>query len=447
MSPNDHVRYGGCMKSLALILSLLLYLGGSVVSQTKLTVIKCGKLIDGKSDTPLENVDILIEGNKIKEVGKNVSIPSGAKVIDLSGVTVLPGLIDAHTHILLQGDITAEDYAVQILKESIPYRALRASLSCKTSLLNGFTTLRDMGTEGSMYADVDLKKAINNGIIEGPRLFVSGRAINSTGHYLLSNKEYAWEWKVPKGIIEITGADGARRAVREESSYGADWVKIYADRSYFQLPDGSFGSLQNFTPEELNALGDETAMHRKKMAAHAVTRDGIIPAIKAGAASIEHGFGIDDECIKLMVEKGIYWCPTIYVNAWVAEGRAATGSPINKVFGEALPAAFNKALKAGVKITFGTDAGGFDWTENEAKEFSYMVKWGMTPMQAIKAATTVAAELLDMKGKIGEVSPGAFADIVAMKEDPLKNIGALERIGFVMKDGKVYRNVIQEGVR
>jgi imidazolonepropionase-like amidohydrolase len=433
------------MKALTILL-VMLAVAHVGFAQGPVTAIKCGRLIDGRSDTAIESAVILIEGNRIKEVGKNLTIPRNAKIIDLSNATVLPGLIDAHTHILLQGDITAEDYAVQILKESIPYRALRASLSCKTALLNGFTTLRDMGTEGSMYADVDLKKAINNGVIDGPRLFVSGRAINSTGHYLLPNKEYAWEWKVPKGLIEITGANEARRAVREEISYGADWVKVYVDRSYYQLPDGSFRSLQNFTSEELNALGDETLMHRKKMSAHAVTRDGIIPAIKAGAASVEHGFGIDDECIRLMVEKGIYWCPTIYVNVWVAEGRAAAGSTINKVFSEVLPATFSKALKAGVRIAFGTDAGGFDWTENEAKEFSYMVKWGMT-MQAIKAATTVAAELLDMKGKIGEISPGAFADIVAVKADPLKNISTLEKVGFVMKDGRVYKSEIFENAQ
>jgi imidazolonepropionase-like amidohydrolase len=429
------------MKTLATILLLLatLQIG---IAQGSITAIKCGKLIDGKSDTAIENAVIVIEGNKIKEVGKNVSIPANAKVIDLSKATVMPGLIDAHTHVLLQGDITSEDYDVQLLKQSIAYRALRGSLSCKLSLLNGFTTLRDLGTEGAMYADVDLKKAINKGIIDGPRLFVAGRAINSTGHYPMSNRDYTWEWKVPKGLIEITGTTEARRAVREEISYGTDWVKIYADRSYYRLPDGSFHSLPNFTVEEINALGDETAMHHKKMSAHAVTPDGILPAIRAGAASIEHGFGMDDECIKLMVEKGIYWCPTIYVNEFVAEGRAAVGSVMNKVFTETLPATFSKALKAGVKITFGTDAGGFDWTENEAKEFSYMVKWGMTPMQAIKAATTVAAELLDMKGKIGEISPGAFADIVASKDDPLKNISVLEHIGFVMKDGKVYKSEI-----
>lgn len=427
------------MKPFAAVLIILaaIQLGSA---QTQTTAIKCGRLIDGKSDTPLENVIILVEGNKIKEVGKNVKIPATATVIDLSSATVLPGLIDAHVHVMLQGDITAEDYDVQLLKQSIAYRALRASLSCKTALLNGFTTLRDLGSEGSMYADVDVKKAINRGIIDGPRMFVAGRAINSTGHYPLSNRDYTWEWKVPKGTIEVTGPVEVRRAVREEISYGADWIKVYFDRGYYRLPDGSFRSLSNFDAEELSALGDEVALHHRKMSGHAVTRDGIIPAIKAGVASIEHGFGMDDECIKLMVEKGVYWCPTIYVNMWVAEGRAAAGSMMNKVFTETLPATFNKALKAGVKIAFGTDAGGFDWTENEAKEFSYMVKWGMTPMQAIKAATTVPAELLEMSGKIGEVTPGAFADIVAAKEDPLKNISSLEHIGFVMKDGKVYKN-------
>ncbi|MBL7994140.1 amidohydrolase family protein, partial [bacterium] len=218
------------------------------------TAIKCGRLIDGKKDQPVENAIILIEGNTIKQVGQNLSIPKGAEIIDLSGYTVLPGLIDGHTHVLLQGDITEEDYAEQILKESIPYRTLRASLACKIALMNGFTTLRDVETEGAMYADVDLKKAINNGVIDGPRLYVSGRAINTTGHYILSNKTYAWELHMPKGVQEITGADEARRAVREQISYGIDWIKIYADRGYYRVPDGSFRSIPNFTSEEIAAI-------------------------------------------------------------------------------------------------------------------------------------------------------------------------------------------------
>lgn len=423
------------------IVRILVLIPGIVFySQAQLTAIKCGKLIDGKSDKPMENVIVLVEGNKIKEVGKNVTIPSNASLIDLSNATVLPGLIDAHTHVLLQGDITSEDYDAQLLKESIPYRTLRAAVACKTALMNGFTTLRDLETEGAMYADVDLKKAINNGVIDGPRMFVATRAISTTGRYGLSNRDYAWELRMPKGVQEITGADEARRAVREQVSYGADWIKIYADGSYYRLPDGSFRSIPNFSTDEINAIGDQARTLRKRLSAHAVTRDGILYAINAGASSIEHGFAMDDECIKVMVQKGIYWCPTIYVIVYVAEGRAAAGNAINKIMLEMFPTVFNKALKAGVKIAFGTDAGGFDWKENQAKEFSYMVKWGMTPMQAIKSATSVAADLLDQSGKLGEISAGAFADIVAVKEDPLKDIGVLEKLSFVMKDGKVYKN-------
>ena len=410
----------------------------------QVTAIKCGVLIDGKSDKPLENAVILVEGNRIKEVGRGIAIPAGAAIVDLSGATVLPGLIDSHTHVLLQGDITAEEYAEQILKESIPYRTLRASLACKTALMNGFTTIRDLETEGAMYADVDLKKAINNGIIDGPRMFVATRSISTTGRYLLSNSAYAWELHLPKGVQEITGADEARRAVREQISYGADWIKIYADGSYYQLPDGSFRSIPNFSDEEIMAIGEQTRMLRKKLSAHAVTRDGILYAINAGASSIEHGTAMDDECIALMVKKGIYWCPTIYVQIYVAEGRAAEGNAMFKIMLDRLPTVFNKALKAGVKIAFGTDAGGFAWTENQAKEFAYMVKWGMTPMQAIKSATTVGAELLGMSGRIGEISAGAFADIVATKGNPLQDVSVLENIGFVMKNGTIYKRDSRE---
>jgi len=340
----------------------------------------------------------------------------------------------------LQGDITSEDYADQLLKESIPYRTLRASRSANISLQNGFTTIRDLETEGAMYADADVKKAINNGVIPGPRMFVSTRAINTVGHYPISPKEYNWELDLPKGIQEINGADEARKAVREQIAHGADWIKIYADRSYYRLPDGSFRSLPNFTVEEINAIADETIKSRKNLAAHAMTRDGIIAAVNAGARSIEHGSGMDEECVKLMAEKGVFWCPTIFVNDYVAEGRAKEGSIINVQFKEAAPLIFKRALDAGVKIAYGTDIGGYDWNLPQAKDFEFMVQFGMKPVQAIQTATTVAAALLEQEGKIGEIKAGAFADIIAVKGNPVKDIKLLENVQWVMKDGTVWKS-------
>jgi imidazolonepropionase-like amidohydrolase len=421
------------------LLSALLVLISGIVS-AQLTAIKCGKLIDGKSDQPLLNKAILIEGNRIKDIVEQSAIPANATIIDLTKKTVLPGLIDCHTHVLLQGDITAEDYDVQLLKESIPYRTLRASVSCRIALMNGFTTIRDLETEGAMYADVDLKKAINNNVIPGPRMFVSTRAINTTGHYSIGNSEFSWELHMPKGIQEITGPDEARKAAREQISYGADWIKIYADRGYYRLPDSSFRSRPNFTKEEIDAIADETTRSGKFLASHAVTRDGIIYSLNAGARTIEHGFAMDEECMDLMIKKNAWWCPTATVIDYVAEGRAKAGNPVNAQMLKTLPSIFKKALQKGVKIAFGTDAGGFDWQKvSQAREFSFYVQWGMTPMQAIKSATTVAADLLDKKGMLGEISKGAMADIIAVDGDPLQDIKLMEKVSFVMKDGKIVK--------
>lgn len=410
-------------------------------SQKKIAI-KCGQILDTRSGEVLSNQIILLKGNLIQKI-----IPSQAyqnvddSIIDLSEYFVMPGLIDCHTHVLLQGDITADDYAVQLLKESIPYRTLRASRSARIALNNGFTSIRDLETEGAMYADVDVKKAINNGIISGPRMQVATRAINTVGHYPLSPKDFNWELDLPKGIQEINGADEARRAVREQISHGADWIKIYADRSYYRLNDGSYRSLPNFTQQEIQAIGDETLRSNKKLAAHAVTRDGILASIQAGATSIEHGFGMDDECIQLMVKNKVFWCPTIYVCAYVAEGRAKEGNPINQYFMESFPSLFKKASNAGVRIAYGTDIGGYSWDEPEAKDFEYMVQWGMSPVKAIQTATLNAAQLFGQEGKIGELKAGAFADIIAIKGDPLKDIKLLQKINWVMKDGKVYKNL------
>jgi imidazolonepropionase-like amidohydrolase len=327
-------------------------------SAQKTILIKCGKLLDTKTGTVLEKQNVLIKGNMVVSVGTNAT--KADSIIDLSEYFVLPGLIDCHTHVVLQGDITQDDYDVQVLKESIPYRTIRGTKSAERALINGFTTIRDLGTEGAGYADVDIKKAINNGVINGPRMVVSTLAINTTGHYPIKTSEYAWELKMPKGVQEITGADEARRAVREQIEHGADWIKIYADRGYIMQPDGSYRALSNFTDAEINAIGDETIRSRKNFAAHAMTRDGIIQAVNAGARSIEHGLGMDEESMKLMAAKGVFWCPTLFVNEFVAEGRAQLGSPINLQFSKSIPETFKKAMKAGVKLAYGTDIGGYD---------------------------------------------------------------------------------------
>ena len=422
--------------TLLVLLSSLLLQHASIAQKTIL--LKCGKLLDTKEGKVVENKFVLLKGNVIVSISNTAS--KADSTIDLTNYFVMPGMIDAHTHVLLQGDITSEDYDVQVLKESIPYRTLRASKSAERAILNGFTTIRDLGTEGAGFADVDVKKAINKGVITGPRMQVATLAMNTTGHYPIKASDYAWELKLPKGVIEITGADEARKAVRQQIEQGADWIKIYADRGYYRLADGSFRSLPNFTTEEITAIGDETLRSRKKLAAHAMTRDGILAAIQAGAISIEHGSGMDEECMKLMSEKGIYWCPTLFVNEYVAEGRAKLGSPINLYFQQSIENTFKKAIKMGVKLTYGTDIGGYDWGLPQAADFSYFVKWGLTPIQAIQTATTTAAELLGMQGKIGEIKEGAFADIIALKKDPTKDINTLQQVDWVMKDGKVYKN-------
>jgi len=404
----------------------------------RVVALRCGRLIDGRSGLAQPNVTVLVEGNLIRAVGPAVAVPAGALVIDLGHDTVLPGLIDCHTHLLLQGDILSRDYDDQVLKESTPYRTLRAAVAARTALRNGFTTLRDVGTEGAMYADVDLKRAIERGIAEGPRLFVSTRALDVTGAYPLLG--YSWELSMPKGLQIVDGVDECRKAVREEVEHGADWIKAYADRSYYFGDDGKLHSVLNFTREELTAICDEAHKLRRKVAAHAIGRDGIENALRSGVDTIEHGDGFDDELIALAKQRGAYWCPTLYVTEYVAAGRAAEGRPIYGQMIEAQRRAFAKGVKAGLKIALGTDAGGFAWDVNQAVELQRMVAAGMNSAQAIRAATTVAAELLGQKGKLGEVAPGAFADLIAVAGDPLLDVRELTRVRFVMKDGLVVRN-------
>ena len=397
--------------------------------------IRAGKLIDGKSEKPLENVLIVIEADRIASVTAGGSAPAGVEVIDLSKATVLPGFIDTHTHVLLQGDITAEEYDAQLLKQSTPYRAILAARNAHIALSHGFTAIRDLETEGAMYADVDVKTAIANGEVPGPRMQVATRAMTPTGMYPLLG--YSWELKVPTGVQYVDGVDGARKAVREQAMYGADWIKYYSDRRYHFESDGVLHSMVNFTDEEAKAIVDEAHRIGKKVAAHAIGSDGIAAALRAGVDTIEHGDGLTDALMDEMARRGVYWVPTISVGVYVAPGRSGNWPKMAELQRENFP----KAIKKGVKIALGTDAGGFDWKLlNEAKEFEYYVQYGMTPMQAIRAGTSTAAELLGWSDKLGTIEAGKWADIIAVSGDPQKDIKELQNVKFVMKGGTVFKN-------
>jgi imidazolonepropionase-like amidohydrolase len=402
----------------------------------KKIAIRAGRLIDGKSETPIVNALILVEGDKIVSVTPGGSAPAGMEVIDLSKATVLPGFVDAHTHVLLQGDITQEEYDAQLLKQSIPYRAILGARNAQIALGHGFTAIRDLETEGAMYADVDVKHAINNGEIPGPHMQVSTRAMTPTGAY--GPYGYSWEITIPQGVQYVDGVDEARKAVREQIRYGADWIKYYSDHGYFYGPDGVvLHSHVNFTDEEAKAIVDETHRLGHKVAAHAIGSDGIAAALKAGVDSIEHGDGLTEPEMEEMARRGIYWVPTIMVGAYVAPGRAGNWTKMV----DTEKAAFQLALKKGVKIVLGTDAGGFDWRGlNQAMEFDYYVKYGMSPMQAIRTATTTAAELLGWSDKMGAIESGKWADIIAVSGDPLKDITELQHVKFVMKSGAIFKN-------
>src|SRR2546425_7008143 len=307
------------MRRLLIAFGLSLVMSMLALGQTPHRVaILAGKLIDGKSDKPLEKVLIVIEGDKIASVVAGGSAPAGVEVIDLSKATVLPGFIDTHTHVLLQGDITAEEYDAQLLKESIPYRAILAARNAQIALSHGFTAIRDLETEGAMYADVDLKMAIANGEVPGPRMQAATRAMAPTGLYPLLG--YSWELKVPTGVQYVDGTDGARKAGREQAMYGADWIKYYSDRRYHFEADGGLHSMVNFPDEEAKAIVEETHRLGKKVAAHAIGSDGIAAAMRAGVDTIEHGDGLTDALMDEVAKKGVYWVPTITVDMNLAAG-------------------------------------------------------------------------------------------------------------------------------
>jgi len=416
-------------------------MGTHATSEAKTIVIRAGTLIDGTSAQPKRNQVIVIRGNRIVSVGdaSSAQAPADAQTIDLGQATVLPGLIDTHTHIFLQGEDPAEGgYDVQLLKYPVSFRAARATMACRRALEEGFTTLRDLETEGAGYGDVGIKEAIEGGYIPGPRLFVVTRAISTTGGYPLEG--FAPELDMPKGAQLIDGPVEARKAAREQLSNGADWIKVYMTHRSWVGKDGELVSQPTLTLEEIKAIVDETHGWGKKVACHAYSGIGLQRALDGSCDSIEHGLQISDAQIAQMLKQGTWYCPTIavYFTDWGAADTA--DGQRDRVRASVHEESFKKALKAGVKIVFGTDMGGIPWTEPIAQEFPYMVQYGMSPMEAIRSATTRAAEMLDKSGKIGVVAPGAFADIIAVPGDPLKDIREMEQVRFVMHNGVVFKD-------
>jgi imidazolonepropionase-like amidohydrolase len=408
-------------------------------AQNKITVIKAGRLIDTENGKVLNDQIIIIENDTIKAVGSNLEIPKDAKVIDLSKFTVLPGLIDCHTHITSQ---PSGDYYGDIFRKSPIDYAVLAHIYAKRTLEAGFTTCRDVGAEA--FIDVALRNAINNGDIEGPRLLVATLFIGSTGsHGDLNGFSPFLDWKLPKEMKGVAdGVDELRKQVRYNIKYGADVIKFGASAGVL-TEEESVGAPQ-FSQEEMNAIVDEAKLWGRKTCAHAHGTLAIKMAVKAGVASIEHGSFLDDEAIALMKEHGTYLDADIYNDEYIMAEYKRLGYPdkiLNKekLVGQVQRESFRKAVQAGVKITFGTDAGVYPHGWN-ARQFKYMVKFGLTPMQAIQAATVNASDLLGWKNKVGTITPGKYADIIAVSKNPLDDVSVLENVNFVMKGGVVYKN-------
>ena len=400
--------------------------------------VKAGKLLDVRTGKMLSNQVIVIRGDRVERVAPSdqVQMPAGATVTDLSRATVLPGLIDCHTHIMLT-DTDDSHYDEILLKQSWQYRTILATLNVRKDLEAGFTAMRDVETEGSMYSDVDVRNAINEGLIPGPRLKVATRGMSSTGGYGLEG--YSPEVDVPRGVEIVDGPVQARKAVREQVDYGADLIKIYGTDRYYFTSDGKEVSIPTFTLEEVQAIVDEAHAKQVRVACHAYDGPGLHHCIDAGVDSIEHGIGLDDDAIRKMVAKGIYLVPTLYVYSGALEKSdlEKSGGKTSRL--QLHEASFKRALAAGVKIAFGTDAGPFPHG-TQAIEFEWMTRYGMSNLAAIQAATINAADLIGWVDQVGAIEPGHFADMIAVAGNPLDDIKQLENVKFVMKGGAVVRN-------
>lgn len=388
------------------------------------TVIRPARVFDGTSLH--EGWAVRVKGQRIDAVGPAANVAAAAAAqIDLPGATLTPGLVEGHSHVLLHA-YSETSWTDQVSREGFAVRVARATNHLRTTLMAGFTTLRDLGTEGAGYADVELRQAINEGIIPGPRLLASTRAIVATGSY---QPKFVPEWTVPQGAEEADGVDSLTRVVRDQIGKGADWIKLYGD--YRWGPQG--GSRPTFSVEEMKLAVETAASAGVPVAVHANTAEGMRRAALAGVATIEHGGEGSPEVFRLMVEHKVAFCPTITAGAgpWPPANPDSPAAQRKK-------ASFKAALEAGVTILNGSDVGTFPHGE-EAREIEAMVAYGMPIVDALKSATSTAARVLRMDDQIGQVKPGLYADLAAFDGDPTTDVTALRRVRFVMKGGTVYK--------
>jgi imidazolonepropionase-like amidohydrolase len=407
-------------------------------AQERVTYMKAGRLFDGTSNVLRENVVIVIRGKTIAEVGSDITIPANAAVIDLSSMTVMPGLIDAHTHIAVHPG----NYEQQTFKETPEFRAICATVSAKTTLDAGITTIRDVGNEGPGFPDVALRDAINRGIVPGPTILTAIQPVTATGAYDLVG--YSPYLRTPSIAFEADGTAEVRKQVRQLVKLGADLIKIYME-SYEkkQLPADSLTGAMGYSAEELYALVDEAHRSGMPVAAHTYSDAAARIAIEAGVNSIEHGLYINEETFRMMAAKGIFYVPTLLVYELWRDGKIfGPVSPENRVkLANTVTRhtdTFKRALKTPVKIVLGTDT--FELPGTNAQELELMVRYGMKPIDALVSATSSAAALLGISKGVGTIERGKSADIIAFRGNPLIDISTLQHVEFVMKKGALIRS-------